>query len=278
MSTIGGEDFLDLEPILQVRTERIRPETIGLAIHHATGPMPPTTSAGEVAYIRGIEAYHLQVGYGLFGYNAMSFPSGRVYAFRQCMGQRAHVGGQNHRYGGICMAGGYATFPPPAALVEATARWVRAMRNVHGEIPIFGHGTITAGTQWASDCPGGGGRSVLATIDHLATPGFEEDDMDVQDVKNIAADYFINDVGFVTWQQQLEQRLQGIEGAIREHAGGSGHVVAPPAPGITYTVKAGETLGMIAARFGVTAQAIADANGISDPNRISAGQVLRIPA
>ena len=39
----------------------------------------------------------------------------------------------------------------------------------------------------------------------------------------------------------------------------------------------GDTLGAIAARFGTTANAIAAANGISNPNEINPGQVLVIP-
>lgn len=46
------------------------------------------------------------------------------------------------------------------------------------------------------------------------------------------------------------------------------------APARTYTVKSGDTLSGIAAKFGTTYQAIAKANGISDPNRIYPGQVL----
>jgi micrococcal nuclease len=46
----------------------------------------------------------------------------------------------------------------------------------------------------------------------------------------------------------------------------------------TYTVVSGDTLSRIAARYGVTVQAIAAANGIADPSRIRVGQVLIIPA
>lgn len=50
------------------------------------------------------------------------------------------------------------------------------------------------------------------------------------------------------------------------------------APGtITYTVQAGDTLGKIAKEFGVTVKAIAEANDIKDPDRLSIGQVLVIP-
>jgi LysM repeat protein len=45
----------------------------------------------------------------------------------------------------------------------------------------------------------------------------------------------------------------------------------------TYKVQSGDTLGAIAARFGVTVKAIAKANGIADPRLIRVGQVLVIP-
>ena len=45
----------------------------------------------------------------------------------------------------------------------------------------------------------------------------------------------------------------------------------------TYTVRSGDTLYVIAIRFGTTVPAIASANNIGDPNQISVGQVLIIP-
>ena len=44
----------------------------------------------------------------------------------------------------------------------------------------------------------------------------------------------------------------------------------------TYTVKKGDTLSAIAKKYGTTYQAIAKANGISNPNLIYAGQTLKI--
>lgn len=54
---------------------------------------------------------------------------------------------------------------------------------------------------------------------------------------------------------------------------------APSQPsnnGATYTVKSGDTLSGIAARFGTTYQKIAADNGIANPNIIHPGQVLKI--
>jgi len=45
----------------------------------------------------------------------------------------------------------------------------------------------------------------------------------------------------------------------------------------TYVVRAGDTLSQLALRFGTTAFALAQANGISDASNIRVGQVLRVP-
>lgn len=44
----------------------------------------------------------------------------------------------------------------------------------------------------------------------------------------------------------------------------------------TYTVRSGDTLSSIAAKFGTNYQTLASLNGISNPNLIYAGQVLRV--
>lgn len=55
-----------------------------------------------------------------------------------------------------------------------------------------------------------------------------------------------------------------------------------PEPGIQpmpdyYIVQDGDTLGDLALKFGVTIEAIAEANNIADPDKIQTGQKLRIP-
>jgi len=54
--------------------------------------------------------------------------------------------------------------------------------------------------------------------------------------------------------------------------------LASMATGYTHEVKSGETLAQIAAQYGVTIADIVSANGISNPNVISVGEVLTIPA
>jgi LysM repeat protein len=45
----------------------------------------------------------------------------------------------------------------------------------------------------------------------------------------------------------------------------------------TYRVESGDTLSAIAARFGTTVAVLVDLNNLSDPGRLSVGQVLRLP-
>ena len=49
-------------------------------------------------------------------------------------------------------------------------------------------------------------------------------------------------------------------------------------PVVTYTVQEGDTFGAIAKKLGVSADALALANGIVDRDRVSPGEVLVVPA
>ena len=78
----------------------------------------------------------------------------------------------------------------------------------------------------------------------------------------------------------LYNRHGEIAAEVNRHLG-----VADTAPdagaaqGVTvYTVKKGDTLSQIAAKYGTTYQAIAAYNGIKNPNAIRVGQKIKIPA
>ena len=79
-----------------------------------------------------------------------------------------------------------------------------------------------------------------------------------------------------TWQA-----LQSMNGITNANLIYPGQVLKLPgggtaSTGTTYTVKSGDTLSGIAAKYGTTYQHLAQINGIADPNRIYAGQTIRI--
>lgn len=99
-------------------------------------------------------------------------------------------------------------------------------------------------------------------------------------------------IGEDIWQYSSAGSIQGIAGNVdvnlcyrdfvKEIKGRSGTPSTPkptPAPAPTaktHTVKSGETLSGIAAKYGTTYQHLAAINGINNPNLIYAGQVLKI--
>jgi len=79
---------------------------------------------------------------------------------------------------------------------------------------------------------------------------------------------------FDDWEAIFSRAMESLR------IGGGAPLTTTPSPAagvITYTVQAGDTLGKIAAEFGVTVEAIVEANDIEDPSLISVGQVLVIP-
>jgi len=60
-------------------------------------------------------------------------------------------------------------------------------------------------------------------------------------------------------------------------AGSSAAAPAASSGSRSYTVQRGDTMGTIAVKFGVTVAQLQAANNIADPNKITVGQVLKIP-
>ncbi len=73
-------------------------------------------------------------------------------------------------------------------------------------------------------------------------------------------------------------RLNGITDPSTIYVGQTLRIpaTASPARGL-YQVQPGDTLSSIAQRFGISIQALMEANGITDPDQIYVGQLLRIP-
>jgi LysM repeat protein len=78
-------------------------------------------------------------------------------------------------------------------------------------------------------------------------------------------------------RQALGARYDEVQAKVNQILGGSKPAApAQPAPTTTYTIRSGDSLSAIAAKFGTTVQNLVNLNGIADPNKIYAGQVLKI--
>lgn len=92
------------------------------------------------------------------------------------------------------------------------------------------------------------------------------------------------------WQYTWTAKVPGVPGDVdmsefyRDFAHGGAAAATKPATKPTtdaqetaYTVKRGDTLSGIAARFGTSCAILAAYNGIANPNRIHTGQKIKIP-
>lgn len=78
------------------------------------------------------------------------------------------------------------------------------------------------------------------------------------------------DIGFIDYPSVI--RNAGLN-----HLNGGSPTPPPNIDYTTYIIQPGDTLSEIAQRFGTTTQALAQINGISNPNLIYAGNTLKIP-
>lgn len=132
-------------------------QVAGIAIHHSVSfwPAANQTEADERAHIRMIDAYHVSLDYGGFGYHLAAFPSGRWYLCGELTGARAHVANHNTELRGIVLIGTFATVPPGGPQLTAGRLAVDYVRTnlVRPFLPVKGH-RDWADPDWATSCPG----------------------------------------------------------------------------------------------------------------------------
>jgi peptidoglycan LD-endopeptidase LytH len=114
----------------------------------------------------------------------------------------------------------------------------------------------------------GGSRSVAGVpATHVVAPG--------ETIAGIARRYGIPASQLIEANGLVDDRIYAHQRLFLSPPGPAPTV--PAASEARHVVSLGETLGAIARRFGTTVDAIAGANGITDPNRVRAGAELRIP-
>lgn len=86
--------------------------------------------------------------------------------------------------------------------------------------------------------------------------------------------------GMAMWQYTSTGSVPGVSGDCDKNYSYKDYGKPSPSPGPSvpdeYTVQPGDTLSEIALRFGTTVSKLAQLNGITDPNKIYPGQVLRL--
>lgn len=122
-------------------------------------------------------------------------------------------------------------------------------------------------------------------------PALDSVEAEYQQVRRIAMRDAKVSAAFAAAEQRLDAKVVQIDPALAAYVEAKKH--AKPAPvvshkpaakpaaarvhGVTHVVAAGETLGGIAAKFGVSVAALKTANQITDERKLRVGQVLRVP-
>lgn len=153
-----GIRVYDVRHIIEQTYVESQTDKTDYAVHHATGLYTGTTIQADLAYIRGIDAFHKAPppqgrGWPGFGYHRMINPhTGRTYLVASSATVRAHVANMNHLLIGYCFMSGWDTQRPPEigmkALINAT-QWETDMRG--GPMGIHPHKFY----QNDNVCPGG---------------------------------------------------------------------------------------------------------------------------
>lgn len=149
---------------------------------------------------------------------------------------------------------------------------IRSLNNLPDDSIQVGQVLVVPGTG-STAAPGGGDA---AAPEPTATPGFVYTVQSGDNLTGIATELGVD------WRDIAT--VNNIEGPNYTIFRGQKlvipGVVATPVPTAEtrkHVVTAGDTLSSIAVQYGVTVQAIMQANQISDPNLINAGQELIIP-
>lgn len=165
--SFGGETFYDISGIV-TPNRYIRPITDGFALHHTAVHTSADTEDTELQHIQGINQYHITKGYGGFGYNAIVFPSGRVYTVGICEGARAHVAGHNNHLAGFVLADDLTTNPVGLGLLLGGGRLLKALAVKYGSLSLKGHQEWVTDPPQATSCPGNRAMTVLGSFYTIA--------------------------------------------------------------------------------------------------------------
>ncbi len=148
-----------------------------------------------------------------------------------------------------------------------TVNAIQTLNNLTGDLIYVGQ--VLRIPAASTTAPGDGGSQCAHT--HIVSAGEGLLAISVQYDVSVAAIASANGIVNI-------HLLQIGQSLCIPHESAATTPVTAPTPAGTYTVKAGDNLFRIALAHGVSMDALIQANGITNPNLLSVGQVLIIPA
>lgn len=145
-------------------------------------------------------------------------------------------------------------------------------------------GTVATATPWATPpsvvyVEGGGGAVGPAGGTYTVQDGDTLYDIGLRfgvSAEDLMEANDITDPGSLTVGQRLVIPGQGTEGTPSPEAPAATATAAPSGEGV-YIVQEGDYPSSIAEQFGISAEELMEANGITDPTSLMVGQELTIP-
>lgn len=168
--TWGGQEFYDISGVVTSDDKMggTRPTTDGVAGHHSVGQtefpdrnMNGTSLDEIVEHLKSIDRFHVNQGYGGFGYNGAIARDGTVLIVGKAAGKRAHVAFENWHLAGFVWLGDFENNQVPLGITMGMGRILAAVEKEYGVVEFRGHNEWVAPqnkAKWSTTCCGRFGR------------------------------------------------------------------------------------------------------------------------
>jgi len=181
-----------------------------ISVHHTTGKGLPASAAvaDEIAYLRGIDAYHrTDRRLDAIGYQIVAFASGRVYVAAPLDRYGAAVELQNNHTISIALPGDFTATPPSPAHLHALAHAIAHVDAYLGRAVNIRPHRAWGGTACPGDTYTAWPRPLRAAI--------EEDDMDEATVRRLIKEELATHSSSPGRFQQIADNLPDLNEHLR---------------------------------------------------------------
>lgn len=262
-----------------------RAKTVRAILHHA---------AASVSSAEDIHRWHLANKWAGAGYHFLVRKDGSVYRLRPEWAVGAHASGNNSDSIGICFEGNFMTETMPEAQKRAGKELVAWVKGKYGFTKVQAHRDVQS-----TSCPGTNfpfNEIVNGSVRPESPAGPKPPKPATPTYKHKVGDHVVFSTCYASSTDPISKAIQasnmvrnhGVITKIQDSARNpylldnglcwvnDGDIRGLHQEAQYYTVKPGDTLSGIAAKYGTTYQKIAQMNGIANPNKIYAGQKIKI--